>query len=163
LGEEEGKAMTDTERLKRVLFICNENCNRSQMAEAFARIYGAGGVEAYSAGCHPAEAVHPKAIVAMREIGYDLRRHYPKGLSDLPDMEYDVAVVMCGDGCPGVRAKRREHWNTPVPKWMPPDQFRAVRDQIGEKVKELLLRLNNGMEPATAPVGPEVIEAVPIT
>jgi arsenate reductase (thioredoxin) len=130
--------MTDSGQPIRVLFICNENCNRSQMAEAFARMYGGGWVEAYSAGCRPAGAVHRKAIAAMQELSYDLTTHFPKGLSDLPDVEYDVAVVMCDDGCSGVRAKRREKWSIPVPKGMPPDQFRAVRDQIGEKVRNLL-------------------------
>lgn len=54
--------MTNGERPKRILFICHENCNRSQMAEAFARIFGANRVEAYSAGCCPAECIHAKAI-----------------------------------------------------------------------------------------------------
>jgi protein-tyrosine-phosphatase len=125
-----------------VLFICNENCNRSQMAEAFARSYGAGQVEAYSAGCHPAEAVHPKAIAAMRELGYDMKQHYPKGLSDIPDIEYEVVVTVgCEDKCLDVKAKHHEHWRVPVPKDMPPDQFRAVRDQIAEQVKNLIARL----------------------
>ena len=136
--------MTGSGQPIRVLFICNENCNRSQMAEAFARMYSGRWLEAYSAGCRPAEAVHPKAIAAMQELGYDLRQHFPKGLSDLPDVQYDVAVVMCDDGCPGVRAKCREHWSIPVPKWLPPDQFRAVRDLIGEKVKLLLNHFRNG-------------------
>ena len=35
---------------KRVLFVCVENSNRSQMAEAFARIHGGDRVEAFSAG-----------------------------------------------------------------------------------------------------------------
>lgn len=131
--------MTDAERPKRVLFICNENCNRSQMAEAFARMYGGGWVEAYSAGCRPAEAVHPKAIAAMRELGYDLTHHRPKSLGDLTDMEFDVAVTMgCGEGCPSLCAKDREDWDVPCPKEMPLEQFRAVRDLIGEKVKALL-------------------------
>jgi protein-tyrosine-phosphatase len=133
--------MTEVRKRKRVLFICHENCNRSQMAEASARMYGADWLDAYSAGCRPAKAVHPKAIVAMQELGYDLRQHFPKGLADLPDVEYDVAVVMCDDGCPVLKAKRREDWNIPVPKWMPPDQFRAVRDQIGERIKRLLATL----------------------
>ena len=64
--------MTDSGPPKRILFVCVENCNRSRMAEAFARMYGGGSVEAYSAGCRPAEAVHPKAIAAMQELGYDL-------------------------------------------------------------------------------------------
>lgn len=131
--------MPDAERPRRLLFVCNENCNRSQMAEAFARIFGGGRIEAYSAGCHPAQAVHRKAIAAMRELGYDMGEHHPKGLSQLPDIEFDVTVTMgCEDGCPLPRAKLREDWNIPVPKWMPPEQFRAVRDQIAMKVKSLV-------------------------
>jgi arsenate reductase len=134
--------LSDASKAKRVLFICNENCNRSQMAEAFARLYGAGQVEAYSAGCHPAAGVHPKAVVAMKELGYDLRQHVPKGLSGVPDVVYDVVVTMGGtDPGPAIKARHREKWDVPVPKDLPPDQFRAVRDQIGQKVEELLARL----------------------
>lgn len=136
--------MPDTERSKRLLFICNENCNRSQMAEAFARLYGAEQVEAYSAGRHPAQVVHPKAIAAMQELGYDLKPHYPKGLAALPEIEFDVVVTMgCGDERPAVKARHHEDWNIPVPKWMPPEQFRDVRDQIKEKVIDLIVRLEN--------------------
>lgn len=134
--------MTNAQPAKRVLFICYENCSRSQMAEAFARLYGAGQVEAYSAGCRPAEAVHPKAVAAMRELGYDLRPHAPKGLSGVPDVAYDVVVTVgCADQGPAVKARHREDWDIPVPKGLPPEQFLAVRDQIGQKVKELLARL----------------------
>jgi arsenate reductase (thioredoxin) len=134
--------MTSAEPRKRILFICVENCNRSQMAEALARLYGAGQVEAFSAGCRPAVSVHPKAVAAMRELGYDLSRHRAKALSDLPDVEFDVAVTMgCGELCPPLRAKVREDWNVPCPKDMPPDQFRLVRDEIGAKVKALLARI----------------------
>jgi protein-tyrosine-phosphatase len=136
--------MTGIDEMTRILFVCHENCNRSQMAEAFARMYGGGSVEVYSAGCRPAEAIHPKAVAAMQELGYDLRQHFPKGLADLPDVEYDVAVVMCDDDCLDMRAKRREDWSIPVPKFMPSDQFRAVRDEIGQKVKELLARIRSG-------------------
>jgi arsenate reductase len=114
------------------------------MAEAFARIYGAGRVEAYSAGCHPANAVHPKAIAAMQELGYDMKQHYPKGLAEVSNVEFDVAVTVgCEDKCPGVNARHREHWKIPVPKEMPPEQFRVVRDQIKEKVQDLIARLGN--------------------
>ena len=134
--------MTDSGPPKRILFVCHENCNRSQMAEAFARLYGAGQVEAFSAGCRPAASVHPKAVAAMREIGYDLTRHRAKALSDLPDVEFDVAVTMgCGELCPTLRAKVREDWNVPCPKAMPPGQFRAVRGEIGERVQALLAGL----------------------
>jgi protein-tyrosine-phosphatase len=115
-----------------------ENCNRSQMAEALAGMYGAGQVEAFSAGCRPAASVHPKAVAAMRELGYALTRHRAKALSGLPDVEFDVAVTMgCGDICTGLRAKVRENWDVPCPKAMPPEQFRGVRDLIGEKAQAL--------------------------
>ena len=133
--------MTGAERRKRVLFVCVENCNRSQMAEALARLYGAGQVEAFSAGCRPAAPVHPRAA-AMRELGYDLSRHRAKAVSDLPDVEFDVAVTMgCGESCPPLRARVREDWDVPCPKAMPPGQFRGVRDLIGEKAKALLAGL----------------------
>ena len=90
-----------------ILFVCVENSFRSQIAEAFARIHGKGIVEAYSAGSRPSGRVHPKAIETMQELGYDLTRHASKSLSEIPDIEYDVAVTMgCGDECPMVRAKR---------------------------------------------------------
>ena len=56
----------------RVLFVCVENSNRSQMAEAFAHIYGKGDVEAFSAGSKPSRKINPKAIEAMKEKGYEL-------------------------------------------------------------------------------------------
>ena len=64
--------------MKRVVFVCVENSNRSQMAEAFARIHGAGKVEAVSAGSRPCGRVNPKAIEAMKEIGYDLPNMRPR-------------------------------------------------------------------------------------
>ena len=124
---------------KRILFVCVENSNRSQMAEAFARIHGAEKVEAYSAGSRPGGQVNPKAIEAMREIGYDLGQHSSKSLDDIPDAEYDfVATMGCGDECPFVRARHREDWNIPDPKNMPFDEFRQVRDIIEERVKALI-------------------------
>jgi protein-tyrosine-phosphatase len=127
---------------KRILFVCVENSNRSQMAEAFARIHGGTGVEAYSAGSRPSGIINPKAIAAMRELGYDLSRHASKSLSEIPDVEYDfVATMGCGDACPMIRARRREDWSIPDPKNMSPEEFRQVRDLIESKVRQLLAEL----------------------
>src|SRR5258708_5835151 len=124
---------------KRLLFVCVENSNRSQMAEAFARIHGGERIEAYSAGSRPSGRINPKAIESMKEIGCDLSQHRSKSLSEIPDIEYDfVATMGCGDACPLVRAKRREDWNIPDPKEMPPEDFRAVRDLIETKVKAVI-------------------------
>jgi protein-tyrosine-phosphatase len=125
--------------VKRVLFVCVENSNRSQMAEAFAHLHGAGQVEAHSAGSRPSGRVNPRAVQFMAERGYDLTTHRSKGLNEIPDLEYDAAITMgCGDECPQVRAARREDWGIPDPKELPPEQFRAVRDLIEAKVKALL-------------------------
>ena len=126
--------------MKRVVFVCIENSNRSQMAQAFANIEG--GVEAYSAGSKPSGKVNPKAIEAMKELGYDLSVHESKSLNDLPDVAFDAAVTMgCGDECPFLKAARRIEWQIPHPKNMPPEEFRIVRDTIHEKVHELILEL----------------------
>jgi arsenate reductase (thioredoxin) len=120
----------------RAIFVCVENSNRSQMAEAFARMAG---IEAYSAGSRPSGNVNPKAIEAMREVGYDLSTHQSKSLDELPPVDFDVAVTMgCGDACPNLNAARREDWSIPDPKNMSPEQFREVRDLIGAKVQGLL-------------------------
>jgi protein-tyrosine-phosphatase len=128
---------------KRVLFVCVENSNRSQMAEAFARIHGAGRVEAHSAGSRPSGRINPRAVEFMRQVGYDLSAHRSKGLADLPAGEFDAVVGMgCGDeGCAMVPARVREEWGVPDPKDLSAEEYRQVRDLIEAKVKDLLSRL----------------------
>jgi len=126
-------------QIKSLLFVCVENSNRSQMAEAFARILGGNAIVAYSAGSRPSGIVNPKAIEAMREVGYDLSVHKSKALSDLPEMEFDfVATMGCGDECPLIRARIREDWSIPDPKNMSPAEFREVRNVIRDKVRAAL-------------------------
>lgn len=128
--------------MKKILFVCVENSNRSQMAEAFARIHGSGKVEALSAGSRPSGRVNPKAIQAMSELGYDLSTHQSKGLEGFNGQEVEVAVTMgCGDECPLVHAKQRVEWQIPDPREMPPEEFRGVRDLIESKVKQLIASL----------------------
>jgi arsenate reductase len=148
LGGEEPWAMRPLEAfaflsegasMKRVLFVCVENSNRSQMAEAFARMHGGEGVDAASAGSRPSGRINPRAVTAMQEVGYDLTSHGSKGLEDFNGTDVDVAVTMgCGDNCPLVRASRREDWQIPDPREMSPEEFREVRDLIERKVLTLL-------------------------
>ena len=129
--------------MKTILFVCVENSNRSQMAEAFARMHGGDGVEAASAGSRPSGRINPKAIEAMSELGYDLTTHSSKGLDDFNGRSVDVAVTMgCGDECPLVLAGRREDWQIPDPREMSPEEFRGVRDMIEKKVLTLLASLD---------------------
>jgi len=127
--------------MKRVLFVCIENSNRSQMAEAFAHMLGGADIEALSAGSAPSGVINPKAIAAMAELGYDLTTHDSKSLDQVTG-DFDAVVTMgCGDSCPWVPAKRREDWALTDPKHLEGDAYRAVRDDIRERVRALLASL----------------------
>lgn len=128
---------------KKILFVCVENSNRSQMSEAFAKIHGGDKVEAYSAGSKPSGVVNPKAIAAMKEIGYDLAIHNSKSLQNVKQYApFDVVVTMgCGDACPWMPAKKFVDWQIPDPKHLEPAAFNQVRDLVETKVRELLFEL----------------------
>ncbi len=125
---------------KKLLFVCVENSNRSQMSQAFAFIHGSGTIEAYSAGSKPSGIVNPKAIAAMKELGYDLSVHDSKSLQEVEAFApFDAVVTMgCGDACPWMPTKQFIDWQIPDPKHMEPTQFNEVRDFISKKVKELI-------------------------
>jgi protein-tyrosine-phosphatase len=127
---------------KHVLFVCIENSCRSQMAEAFAHLYAQDSIQAYSAGSRPSGQIDPKAVAVMAELGYDLGSHFSKSLSEIPQVKYDYVITMgCGDECPFIPANHHEDWDLPDPKLLPLEEFRQVRDQIGERVKELAARI----------------------
>ena len=129
-----------------LLFVCIENANRSQMAQAFATLHGAGRVAAYSAGSRPSGVINPKAIAAMAELGYDLSAHASKSLDEVRDQAFDYVVTMgCGDACPFIAAKHRLDWQIPDPKHLEPAEFRQVRDLIERQVLDLLVQA--GVQP----------------
>ena len=125
---------------KKLLFVCIENSNRSQMSQAFAKILGSENVQAYSAGSKPSGNVNPKAIAAMKELGYDLSIHDSKSLDEVKAFApFDAVVTMgCGDACPWMPAKQFIDWQIPDPKHLEPEQFNEVRDFIKGKVQELI-------------------------
>ena len=129
----------------KLLFVCIENSNRSQMSQAFAKIIGGDGVEAYSAGSKPSGVVNPKAIAAMQELGYDLSTHDSKSLDEVKAFApFDAVVTMgCGDACPWMPAKQFVDWQIPDPKNMEPEQFNEVRDIIKGKVEALIEDIKN--------------------
>lgn len=130
---------------KKLLFVCIENSNRSQMSQAFATIIGGNNVEAYSAGSKPSGIVNPKAIAAMKELGYDLSTHDSKSLEGVKQFApFDAVVTMgCGDACPWMPAKRFIDWQIPDPKYLDPADFNKVRDMIREKVDALIASLDS--------------------
>ncbi len=134
----------DTIKKIKLLFVCIENSNRSQMSQAFAKIIGGDRVEAYSAGSKPSGIVNPKAITAMREVDYDLSTHDSKSLEEVKQFApFDAVVTMgCGDACPWMPAKQFIDWQIPDPKHMEPKEFNEVRDFIKGKVSELIQQLS---------------------
>jgi arsenate reductase len=128
----------EQEIMKKVIFVCIENSCRSQMAEAFGKIHGAGVFAVYSSGSKPSGKVNPRAIEFMEELGYDLSLHDSKPLSEFDGMHFDYAITMgCGDECPMIIADKREDWGIPDPKHEEPKRFREIRSMIEDKVKAL--------------------------
>ncbi|MEI2748828.1 MAG: arsenate reductase ArsC [Ferruginibacter sp.] len=114
-----------------------ENSNRSQMAQAFAKMLAGNKVEAYSAGSKPSGIINPKAIAAMKELQYDLSVHDSKSLDNVEAYApFDAVVTMgCGDACPWMPAKQFIDWQIPDPRNMEPAEFNQVRDLIKQKVE----------------------------
>ena len=130
--------------VKRVVFLCTENSNRSQMAEAFARLHGAGVLDPVSAGSSPSGKINPRAVRAMAEKGYDLAVHASTSVQDLRGRSFDAVITMgCGDQCPWLPGELREDWGLPDPRDMEPAAFNAVRDEIERRVLDLIARLSS--------------------
>ncbi|HEX8315173.1 MAG TPA: arsenate reductase ArsC [Flavisolibacter sp.] len=127
----------------KILFVCVENSNRSQMSQAFAMMHGGDGVTAFSAGSKPSGVINPKAIAAMKDLGYDLSSHSSKSLDEVKaEAPFDAVVTMgCGDACPWMPAKQFIDWHIPDPRNMNEEDFRNVRNLIEQKVKELVQQL----------------------
>lgn len=124
--------------MKHILFVCNHNAGRSQMAQAFFERRAPDDMRAESAGSSPAPRVWPEVVRAMSEVGIDLSERRPTKL--LPEMQLhaDWAVTMgCDDACPYVPATV-EAWSIPDPAGRPLEEVRTIRDSIEAHVRELI-------------------------
>lgn len=125
-----------------VLFVCVQNAGRSQMAAALLTVEAKGRVHVRSAGSLPAAELDPGVVSVMAEMGLDLTKNYPKPLTDDVVRASDVVITMgCGDSCPIYPGKRYEDWDLPDPADQPLDTVRDIRDQIHERVKNLVASL----------------------
>jgi arsenate reductase len=124
--------------VKYVLFVCNHNAGRSQMAQAFFERDAPDDVRAESAGSDPADAIWPGVIEAMREVGVELSGRRPRKLLPEMQMHADWAVTMgCGDVCPYVPTTV-ESWDVPDPAGLPLAAVRPIRDMIERHVRDLI-------------------------
>ncbi len=125
---------------KKVMFACRENACRSQMAAAFAQYLAGDKIEAVSAGSEPAEKINPDMINVMAEKGIDMAfrktRSLDKAASDLkPEM---IITMGCGEACPFVPGTQLLDWDLPDPAGKSIDVMRSVRDEIEQRVKDLI-------------------------
>lgn len=128
----------DESSFRDVLFVCDHNAGRSQIAQAFFERDAPADLRAESAGTEPAAAIWPQVVEAMREVGLDLAARKPKKLTLEMQLHADWAITMgCGDACPYVPAMV-EPWDIPDPAGLPIEDVRAVRDGIEAHIRELL-------------------------
>ncbi len=127
-------------RKLRVLFVCIGNACRSQMAEGFARAYGGDVMEALSAGVSPYSHVPIGTRETMGEKGVDMERHFPKHINEMADEEIDLVINLSGESLPISKRHMRE-WVVRDPFGGGEAEYRAARDQIEQRVMELVLEV----------------------
>ena len=126
-----------------MLFVCIHNAGRSQMAAALLDHEARGRVQVTSAGSQPADQLNPAVVAAMAEIGIDLSRAFPKPLTGDQVQAADVVITMgCGDACPFYPGKRYLDWDLPDPAGLGLEGVRPIRDDIHQRVRDLLGELD---------------------
>ena len=122
-----------------VLFVCTHNAGRSQMAAALLDREAAGRVRVTSAGSQPASELNPAVVAAMAEIGLDISREFPQPLTTDKVQAADIVITMgCGDACPVYPGKRYLDWDLPDPAGLDLAAIRPIRDDISQRVRDLL-------------------------
>jgi len=133
-----------------ILFLCVANSARSQMAEGLAKSMLGQGHNIQSAGSIPSGEVHPNAVIAMDEIGIDIRDQFSKSTDDL-DKEFidnlDFAITLCAEEvCPVLPTKAKSlHWmnedpaNSNYSEQQLRSSFSKTRENIFNLLKKFLL------------------------
>ncbi len=125
-----------------VLFVCVHNPGRSQMAAGYLQHLAGDRIDVLSAGSQPADTVNPVAVEAMAEEGIDLAAAQPQVLTDAAVQSSDVVITMgCGDACPFYPGKRYEDWQLDDPAGQGIDAVRPIRNQIKQRVHDLVAEL----------------------
>ena len=112
------------------------------MAAALATQLSNGKVSVRSAGSAPADSIPENVHAAMSAIGLSLADAFPKPLTDEVVRAADVVITMgCGDACPIYPGKRYEDWDLADPSMLDADGVKAVRDDIADRIRNLLTEL----------------------
>ena len=127
----------------RVLFVCIGNSCRSQMAEGFARKYGQGLIDIFSAGLMPAPIVQEDTHRTMAERGITLEGHQPKGIELMVREPFDVVINMSGSALPAMNARQIIDWSVRDPIGQSAGVYRSVAGQIEQLVMRLVSDLRS--------------------
>ena len=140
--EEAKKQMAPFLERKKILFVSSENACRSQMAAAFARLHGGDRLEVKSAGSDPSEGVNPAMVEAMEEKGIDMAFLRPQSIENALSNWHPHSVVTIGFNavCPVESHVPRQEWGFEGSCRQSKDMITELRDDVEEKVKELLER-----------------------
>jgi arsenate reductase (thioredoxin) len=129
---------------KSILFVCIENAGRSQMAEGFFNKYAPKGYEAISAGTKPVSQINPIAVEVMREVSIDISNQKSKEVTeDMIRNSSNIVNMGCieKESCPTLFLQNFVDWNIEDPKDNPMEKVREIRDEIDQRVKELVTGL----------------------
>lgn len=127
---------------KNILFLCTGNSCRSQMAEGWAKKLKGNLYDVYSAGV-VRHGMNESAVRVMAEAGVDISSQYSKTVDDLPQVEFDCVITLCGHAaeiCPFFQGSaKRMHVGFDDPPALAKDakteeealsHYRRVRDEI---------------------------------
>jgi arsenate reductase len=127
-----------------MLFVCVENAGRSQMAEGFFRKYATEEYEPISAGTKPSSQINPIVVQAMDEVGVDIRQQKPKDITeDMMRNSTKIVNMGCMDKsfCPTLFISNLIDWGIEDPKGKPIEEIREIRDDIEQRVNQLVTNL----------------------
>jgi len=125
--------------LPEVLFVCEHNAGRSQIAAALAHHLSNGWVGVRCAGSHPAEQIDPVVVEALAELRVDFSEEFPKPLTDEVVRAADAIITLgCGDACPVYPGRRYQDWPVADPAGQPLTAVRRIRYEIYHRVWDLL-------------------------
>ena len=136
----------------KVLFICEHNSGRSQIAEAYLKKFAGEGFEVESAGFEPAAQVNPLVVEVMREEGIDLSGKKPRSVFELfkQGRLFDHVITVCGEEdekCPifpGITKRWHMPFKDPASvKGSPEERLKQVR-QIRDEIKDAILNPPEG-------------------
>ncbi|MFL2703913.1 MAG: arsenate reductase ArsC [Gammaproteobacteria bacterium] len=133
-----------------ILFLCVANSARSQMAEGLAKSMLGKNHNIQSAGSTPSGEVHINAVIAMDDIGIDIRDQHSKSTEDL-DKEFldnlDYAITLCAEEvCPILPSNAESlHWmnedpaNDSYSEKQLKASFSNTRDNLFKLIKKFMI------------------------